>query len=293
MLSATVFLPLAGALVIVLLLRGERAVRGFAVAVVMADLVLAVAVFFMYYQDMEGLRLVEEYGQRFALVERYDWIRPLNIHYYLGVDGLSAPMVLLTGLLGLCAVFASWSIRTRVREYFVWLLILQTAVMGVFVALDFVLFFMFWELELLPMYMLISVWGSGRKEYSAMKFLIFTVFGSAFMLVGLLVLYFSTGTFDMTALPMEIGKAIDAGKMLIPAVSVFFAFFLAFAIKLPVWPAHTWLPDAHTDAPTAVSVMLAGVLLKMGGYGLIRICVAMFPRVTQDYGWLSSDAGVG
>ena len=273
MLTAVVFVPLAGALVIALFLRGDRLVRWFAVAVTVADLALAGAVFAMYFQDREGFRLVEQHS----------WIEPLNIQYLMAVDGLSAPLVLLTGLLGMSAAFASWGIQTRVREYFVWLLVLQTAVMGVFVSLDFVLFFIFWELELLPMYMLISIWGSGRKEYSAMKFLIFTVSGSAFMLVGLLVLYFSTGTFDMRELPEQIDLA---GKLLVPAATVFFAFFVAFAIKLPVWPVHTWLPDAHTDAPTAVSVMLAGVLLKMGGYGLIRICVTMFPEVTQDYAWL-------
>ena len=284
MLSAVVFLPLVGAAVIALFLRGAKLVRGFALAVVVADLVLAGIIFWVYFQDKGGLRLVE----------RHDWIQPLDIHYFLGVDGLSAPLVLLTALLGMCAVFASWNIRERVKEYFIWLLMLQTAVMGVFVALDFVLFFIFWELELLPMYMLISIWGSGRKEYSAMKFLIFTVLGSAFMLVGLLVLFFSTGSFDIvalpaesvTGLPLEIDRANAAGRLLIPAVSLFFAFFVAFAIKLPVWPLHTWLPDAHTDAPTAVSVMLAGVLLKMGGYGLIRICVSMFPEVTRDYAWL-------
>ena len=273
MLTAVVFVPLAGALVIALFLRGDRLVRWFAVAVTVADLALAGAVFAMYFQDREGFRLVEQHS----------WIEPLNIQYLMAVDGLSAPLVLLTGLLGMSAAFASWGIQTRVREYFVWLLVLQTAVMGVFVSLDFVLFFIFWELELLPMYMLISIWGSGRKEYSAMKFLIFTVSGSAFMLVGLLVLYFSTGTFDMRELPEQIDLA---GKLLVPAATVFFAFFVAFSIKLPVWPVHTWLPDAHTDAPTAVSVMLAGVLLKMGGYGLIRICVTMFPEVTQDYAWL-------
>ena len=273
MLTAVVFLPLAGALIIALILRGDKLVRWFAVAVTVADLALAGVVFGMYFQDKEGFRLVEQ----------HTWIEPLNIQYLMAVDGLSAPLVLLTGLLGMSAAFASWGIQTRLREYFVWLLVLQTAVMGVFVSLDFVLFFIFWELELLPMYMLISIWGTGRKEYSAMKFLIFTVSGSAFMLVGLLVLYFSTGTFDMRELPEQIDLA---GKLLVPAATVFFAFFVAFSIKLPVWPVHTWLPDAHTDAPTAVSVMLAGVLLKMGGYGLIRICVTMFPKVTQDYAWL-------
>ncbi len=277
MLTAVVFTPLAGALMILLLLRGARLVRGFAVVVALADLALASTVFATYFQDKSGLQLVE----------RYDWIPALNVQYFLGLDGLNAPMVLLVGLLGLCAVLASGGIHTRVREYFVWLLVLQTAVMGVFVSLDFVLFFVFWELELVPMYFLISIWGTGRKEYSAMKFLIFTVLGSACMLVGLLVLYFSEGTFDM----IELGASTLTG-LLLPAQAVFFLFFIAFAIKLPVWPVHSWLPDAHTDAPTAGSVMLAGVLIKMGGYGLIRVCVTMFPQVTRDYAWLLVTLGV-
>ncbi|MBI4234404.1 MAG: NADH-quinone oxidoreductase subunit M [Chloroflexi bacterium] len=266
MLSATVFLPLAGALVIAAFLRGTRAVRLFAVAVGVADFILSIIVFASYDRSVGG----------FLLTERYNWVPPLDIHYHLAVDGLSAPLVMLTGLLGLCAIFASWSIESRVKEYFVWLLTLQTAVMGVFAALDFVLFFVFWEMELIPMYMLISIWGSGRKEYSAMKFLIFTLAGSAFMLVALLVLRFSVGTFDMTQLLQT-----DLNNLLLPARVVFAFFFLAFAVKLPTWPLHTWLPDAHTDAPTAVSVMLAGVLLKMGGYGLIRINVGMFPEIAQ------------
>ena len=269
MLSATVFVPLAGAVVIAVLLKGPRFIRGFALAVAVADLALAVAAFYTYGRDKEG----------FVLVERLDWIPSLNVQYLLGLDGLNAPMVLLTGILGVCAVFASWHIHERVREYFVWLLILQTAVMGVFLSLDFVLFFIFWELELLPMYFLIAVWGTGRrKEYSAMKFVVFTILGSAFMLVAFLVVYFSTGSLDMTVL-----ATMDLTNLLIPVQVVFMFFFLAFAVKLPVWPLHSWLPDAHTDAPTAASVMLAGVLIKMGGYGMIRVLVTMFPEVTRDY----------
>lgn len=272
MLTAVVFTPLAGAVIIALLVRNPKAVKWFAIGVTVVDLVIA-AIVFTYYQDKTGLQLVEQ----------RDWITPLNVQYFLGVDGLSAPMVLLTGLLGMCAAFASWKIDFRVREHFVWLLVLQTAVMGVFVALDFILFFVFWELELVPMYFLISIWGTGRKEYSALKFLVFTILGSAFMLVGILVLYFSVGTFDMT---MESGLGgMQLTDLLIPTQVVFFFFFIAFAIKLPVWPVHSWLPDAHTDAPTAVSVMLAGVLLKMGGYGLIRVSATMFPQVTRDYAW--------
>ena len=280
-LTAVVFLPLAAALLIALFIRGDRVVRLFAGAVAVAELVLSVVVFAKYDRHAGGVQLVDRVP---------DWIPidSLKVEYFLGVDGLSAPLVLLTGLLGLVAVFASGSINVRVREYFVWLLVLQTAVMGVFTALDFILFFLLWELELVPMFFLISAWGSGRKEYSAMKFLIFTFLGSAFMLVGILLLYFSTGTFDMTALPVEIPGA----ELIAPVGAIFGLLFVAFAIKLPVWPLHTWLPDAHTDAPTAVSVMLAGVLLKMGGYAMIRVSAAMFPDVLVDLAWLLAVTGV-
>ncbi len=269
-------------MVIALLVRGDRAIRFFAGAVSLATLALSIVVFTSYDTRAGGVQLVDR-------VE--DWIPfvgTLQVQYFLGVDGLSAPLVLLTGLLGAVAVFASWGVTLRVREYFVWLLALQTAVMGVFTALDFILFFLLWELELVPMFFLISVWGSGRREYSAMKFLIFTFVGSAFMLVGILALFFSTGTFDMTELP----DAIQRSSLVLPVGLVFTLLFIAFAIKLPVWPLHTWLPDAHTDAPTAASIMLAGVLLKMGGYGMIRISAAMFPSVIADIAWLLALAGV-
>ena len=267
MVTAAVFLPLAGAAVIALFVRAPRAVRAVAALVAIADLILAAAVFVRYDRAEGGFQFADRYA---------DWIPLLNIQYHVAVDGLSAPMLLLTGLLGLAAVYSSWSIAERHKEYFAWLLVLQAAVMGVFAAQDFILFFIFWELELIPMYFLISVWGSGRREYSAMKFIIFTFTGSAFMLVGILSLYFAAGTFDMAAL-----ASVDPKALALPVQVVFALFFVAFAVKLPVWPLHTWLPDAHTDAPTAVSVMLAGVLLKMGGYGLIRINVGMFPEVAK------------
>ncbi len=281
LLTATVFLPLAGALLIALVVRGDRWVRYLAGAVAVVELALSIVVFATYDLDRGGVQLVDK-------VE--DWIPfgSSEINYLLGVDGLSAPLVLLTGLLGMAAVFASWGIRSRVREYFFWLLVLQTAVMGVFTALDFILFFLLWELEMVPMYFLISIWGSGRKEYSAMKFLIFTFLGSAFMLVGILALFFSTGTFDMRDLPAE----IQAGTLIIPAGLIFTLLFIAFAVKLPVWPVHTWLPDAHTDAPTAVSVMLAGVLLKMGAYGMVRVSAGMFPDVIVNAAWALATLGV-
>lgn len=268
LLTAMVFLPLAGAAAILLLGDRARRVRLFAAAVGIADFALAALVFTRYDRDAGGFQFADKLEA---------WIPQLDIQYHLAVDGLSAPLVLLTGLLGLAAIYSSWSIGKRHREYFAWLLTLQAAVMGVFTAQDFVLFFIFWEMELIPMFFLISIWGSGRKEHSAMKFLLFTFTGSAFMLVGLLAVYFSTGTFDMTQL-----VGMDLSGLLLPSQLVFALFFIAFAVKLPVWPVHTWLPDAHTDAPTAVSVMLAGVLLKMGGYGLIRVNVSMFPDVAAE-----------
>ena len=287
LLTATVFLPAVGALILLLLVKGNKNVRNFAVFIALADLVLSLVVF-SFFDRSEG-------ADRFQFVDKITWIPDvgLNAHFFLAVDGLSAPLVALTGLLGMCAILASWHVGFRVKEYFVWLLVLQTAVMGVFTSMDLLLFFLFWELELVPMFMLISVWGSGRKEYSAMKFLIFTIFGSGFMLVGLVAVYLTpgVGTFDMVELSTKTTMLTSAG-LLIPMSGLFWLFFAGFAIKLPTWPVHTWLPDAHTDAPTAASVMLAGVLLKMGGYGLLRINVGMFPSQADEFAWVLVVLGV-
>jgi len=177
-------------------------------------------------------------------------------------------------------VLVSWKIDLRSREYFAWLLVLETGILGVFCSLDLILFFLFWEVELIPMYLLISIWGSGRKEYSAMKFVLYTLVGSALMLAGILLLYSQAGTFDMTVLA---GMGLEAALSSLMATAIFFLLFIGYAVKLPVFPLHTWLPDAHTDAPTAVSVILAGVLLKMGGYAMIRVCVGIFPETAKDY----------
>ena len=287
LLTATVFLPAVGAVLLLLVVKGDRNIRNFAVLIFLADLVLSLLVF-GFFDRGEG-------AARFQFVDKMPWIPGVGLKadFLLTVDGLSAPLVALTGLLGMCAVLASWHIGLRVKEYFIWLLVLQTAVMGVFTSMDLLLFFLFWELELVPMFMLISVWGSGRKEYSAMKFLMFTILGSAFMLVAIVAVYLTpgVGTFNMVELSTQATMLTSAG-VLIPLSGLFWLFFVGFAIKLPTWPLHTWLPDAHTDAPTAASVMLAGVLLKMGGYGLLRINVGIFPSETDRFAWALVVLGV-
>lgn len=276
-LTITVFLPALAAILIVLLLRDKNQVRWSAIAASTVTLVLSIIVFVAYDRDEGGVQMVDQ-------IDRWIPLDAISAQYLLGVDGLSAPLVLLTGILGMAAAFGSWRIEHRVKEYFFWLLILQSAVMGVFVSLDLILFFIFFEFEVIPMFMLISTWGSGRPKYSAMKFVLFTLAGGAFMLVGILAVFLSQGvdTFAMVSIPdagiVGIPELIGAGKaeLIAPAALIFSFFLVAFSVKLPLWPVHNWLPDAHTDAPTAVSVMLAGVLLKMGGYGLIRICVGFF-----------------
>ena len=280
LLSIAVFMPILAAAIIAIFLSGKAA-RGFAVVATFVELLITSYIFLIYRNNPDAHGLEDRFS---------NWIpiESFRVEYFLTVDGLSTPLVLLTGILGIVAVFASWNITFRIKEHFMWLLVLQGAVIGVFTAMDFFLFFLFWELELIPMFFLISIWGSGRKEYSAMKFLIFTILGSAFMLVGILALYFSTGTFDMTILPDKIAGT----DLILPASILFFLTIIGFAIKLPVFPFHTWLPDAHTDAPTAASVMLAGVLLKMGGYGMFRVSAAMFPDQLLDFSWLLALLGV-
>ena len=269
-LSAIVFLPGIGAIVIALLGANPRQIKLTAAVFAAVSFILSLALFVMYDHSASGVQFVEQAS----------WIPGIDVQYYMGVDGLSLPLVLLTSFIGLVAVYVSWNINLRVKEYFVWLLALETGILGVFCSLDLILFFIFWEVELIPMYMLISIWGTGRKEYSAIKFVLYTLFGSAFMLAGILLLYFQAGSFDMIALAnMGLGGVLSAGM----AVAIFFLIIIGYMIKLPVFPFHTWLPDAHTDAPTAVSVVLAGVLLKMGGYGMIRVAVSIFPETAHSY----------
>ena len=270
-LSLIIFLPAVGALLIALIPRLDAgAIKRIAAFFTFASFAVSVALFAVFDLSESG----------YQLVERVSWISQINVHYHLGVDGLSLPLVILTTLLGFIAVFVSWKIELRPKEYFAWLLILESSILGVFCSLDLLLFFLFWEVEVIPMYFLISIWGGGRRAYSAIKYVIFTMFGGAMMLAGILTLYATTGTFDVTELAQTDFSGVVA---VIPLAATFWLLLTAFAIKLPVFPLHTWLPDAHTDAPTAVSVMLAGSLLKMGGYGMIRMCVTIFPDIAEDY----------
>jgi len=271
-LTIIIFLPIVGAIIIAAFVAGNRPrlIKYLAAIFTFIPLVLAVALFFSFDKAAGG----------FQFVEKLPWITSLNAFYHLGVDGLSLPMVILTAFLGFIVVLISWKINLRVREYFAWLLLLETSILGVFCSLDLLLFFLFWEIEIIPMYFLISIWGTGRKEYSATKYVIYTLFGSALMLAGILSLYFTTGSLSMVDIAQS---GLAPFTAVIPVVAIFFLLFTGFAVKLPVVPLHTWLPDAHTDAPTAGSVMLAGALIKMGGYGIIRVCVSIFPQVAKDY----------
>ena len=271
-LSAIIFLPVVGAILIAFAPGlSERAIKRIAAIFTFASLVLSIFVFASFDRSLAGVIQFEE---------KLSWIPAINAHYHLGVDGLSLPLVILMTLLGFLVVLVSWKIDLRPREYFAWLLLLETSILGVFCSLDLLLFFLFWEIEVIPMYFLISIWGTGRREYSAIKYVIYTLFGSAMILAGILSLYFTTGSLNM----VEIAQGgLAMVQSIMPAAAIFLLLLIGFAVKLPVFPLHTWLPDAHTDAPTAVSVVLAGALLKMGGYGMLRLCVSIFPAVAHKY----------
>ena len=237
-----------------------------------------------------SLQLVRQFDPSVTtrqLVERVPWIPQINVFYHLGVDGLSVPMVLLTTLLAFLACLGSWSITQRHKEYYALYLLLVLGMLGTFLALDLFLFYVFWEVVLVPMYFLIGIWGGGRREYSAFKFFVYTLAGSLAMLLGIVALYVKTQTFDLVVLA-QMAPAFEPRLQRL----LFLAFFFGFAIKVPIVPFHTWLPDAHVDAPTPISVLLAGVLLKMGGYGFFRISYPLFPEGAHWFAWTMAGLGM-
>src|SRR3954452_20889191 len=273
-LSLLLFLPLVGALILLFVPKqNEDAIRWIANVVAFVGFVISIPLWFW----------VSPQNADFQLVERASWIPSIGAEYFLGVDGLSTLLILLTTLMGFIAILSSWTaITERVKEYYIFLLVLQTGMLGAFMALDFLLFFLFWEVMLVPMYFLIGIWGSANRLYSAIKFFLYTLVGSVIMLLGILALYFYnhsvTGvySFDVTLFH----------KLSVPFNLqwwIFLAFFLGFAVKVPMFPFHTWLPDAHTDAPTAGSVILAAVLLKMGTYGFLRFSLPILPDASRNF----------
>jgi NADH-quinone oxidoreductase subunit M len=273
-LSLVLFLPLAGAvLVLCVPKRNADVIRWLANACALAGFVVSMPLWFWYNPR----------NPDFQLVERAPWIPSIGAEYFLGIDGISTLLILLTTLMGFIAVLSSWSaITERVKEYYFALLVLQTGMLGAFMSLDFLLFFLFWEVMLVPMYFLIGIWGSANRLYSAIKFFLYTLAGSVVMLLGILALYFHnhsvTGVYSFDVTQFQ--------KLSIPFELqwwIFVAFFFGFAIKVPMFPFHTWLPDAHTDAPTAGSVILAAVLLKMGTYGFLRFSLPILPEATRHF----------
>jgi NADH-quinone oxidoreductase subunit M len=275
-LSLVVWLPAVGGLLILFMRKSqENLIKWAANIVFFVSFLVSLPLWLSFDND----------GPQFQFKEAYDWIPSIGVQYHLGLDGISLLLVMMTTLLGFISCLSSWNaITDRVKQYYVFLLLLQTGMLGVFVALDFFLFYVFWEVMLVPMYFLIGVWGGPRKLYAAIKFFLYTLVGSVLMLLGILALYFAyhgaTGvyTFDITKLWTQ---------DYLPGLQfwVFLAFFVGFAIKVPMFPFHTWLPDAHVEAPTAGSVILAGVLLKMGTYGFVRFSLPLLPDASREAVW--------
>ncbi len=274
-LTLVTFMPLLGA-VLLLFVPRERddTVKGVALIISFITLLLSIAIFKFFDPNATGMQFSVD----------VPWVLSLGIHYHMGIDGISLLLIVLTSFLTVLCVIASWnSIKHGVKGFYISLLLLTTGMIGVFCALDLFLFYVFWEVMLIPMYFIIGVWGGPRRVYAAIKFVLFTMFGSVLMLVAILYVYFQYQTysgeytFDLLKLTAMPSLAVQ------PQLWLFGAFALAFAIKVPLFPFHTWLPDAHVQAPTVGSVILAGVLLKMGTYGFLRICMPLFPEATVIY----------
>jgi NADH-quinone oxidoreductase subunit M len=271
-LTVTTFLPLVG-VVLILVQRGrdpeQTAASARWIALWTSLVTLIVSLFIWAWFDPTTAE--------FQFVEQVDWLPTFNIAYHMGIDGISLFFILLSTLLTVVCVLASWqAIHTRVREYMIAFLVLETLMVGMFCALDFILFYMFFEGVLIPMFLIIGIWGGPRRVYSAFKFFLFTLLGSVLMLLAILAIYFQTGSMDVpSAMNFPFAPMLQRWLWL--------AFFASFAVKVPMWPVHTWLPDAHVEAPTAGSVILAGVLLKMGGYGFVRFSLPLFPLASAYF----------
>jgi len=286
LLSTVTFLPALGAVLVFLLpRRAEALARHVALAVTVATFVVSLPLYFGFNPATPDYQFVEQRA----------WMPTLGVAYHLGVDGISLLLVLLTTFLMPLALLSSWSsVEARWKEFAITMLLLETGMVGVFVALDLFLFYIFWEAMLIPMYLIIGIWGGANRVYAAVKFILYTLFGSLLMLVAILALYFQHGaatgtyTFDLPVL----AKFVLPGGL--NQNLLFLAFALAFAIKVPMFPFHTWLPDAHVEAPTAGSVILAGVLLKMGTYGFLRFCLPLFPQASLQFApWIFALAVIG
>jgi NADH-quinone oxidoreductase subunit M len=283
-LSLVTFVPAGGALLLLLVPRRDRDIRLFALVVSLLTFILSLHLAMHFHRGQAGFQFE---------IDR-QWISSPNIHYHMGIDGISLWLVILTTFLTPLCVLISWhSIHDRVKEFFILLLIMETALIGVFVALDLFLFYFFWESTLIPMALLIGVFGHEHRVYAAVKFFLYTMIASVFMLTAILWLYAKTGSFDFVV----IENAIRSGRVenfAGASLWLFLGFFVAFAVKVPLFPVHTWLPDAHVEAPTAGSVLLAGVLLKMGTYGLLRFNLGLFPiQSRQNAPWIIALALIG